>query len=152
MRAFALGSLVALMTVPSAAQAPQREEIKISEFYVREDESEGDRVVHNVGFKLTGRDATDLSCSTTNPVFPRPTQAATCGNSKYRFSLHPGTDNSDFALMIYHEMGTGVSLWGQGNVPSICRAGGAGQDDYVCNQVGGPTTIVIDSTLPPVDH
>lgn len=37
-----------------------------------------------------------------------------------------------------------VGFYGQGNMPTICRAGGNGPLDYVCQQVS-PVTIVIDS-------
>lgn len=38
--------------------------------------------------------------------------------------------------------------WGEGDVFTYCHAGGLG--DLLCNQVN-PTTIVIDSTPPPVN-
>ncbi|PHH71952.1 hypothetical protein CDD82_6244 [Ophiocordyceps australis] len=151
MRVLVLGSLVALATATLPAQSQQREEIKIADFYVRQDVFNGAKVVHAVGFKLAGRDTTDLACYTTEPVFPNPTEAGTCGDSTYRFTLHQGTDAAEFALRIYHQVDPSIGLWGQGNVPSVCHAGGAGPDDFVCNQVGGPVSIFIDNTRPRVD-
>lgn len=35
-------------------------------------------------------------------------------------------------------------FYGEGNVPTYCRAGGNGPQDFVCTQVN-PTTIVISA-------
>ena len=35
-------------------------------------------------------------------------------------------------------------FYGEGDIGTVCRAGGNGPDDYVCLQVT-PTTIVIDA-------
>ena len=59
-----------------------------------------------VDFKLEGDDAHALGCTAQSPAWPNPAEVATCGSSKYRFSLHPGRDGSEFGLRVYHELGT----------------------------------------------
>lgn len=57
-----------------------------------------------VHFKLSGRDAVELDCMAQSPKFPEPNEVVTCGNSDYRFSLHPGTGGVEFGLRIYHKL------------------------------------------------
>ncbi|KAF6794979.1 hypothetical protein CSOJ01_13557 [Colletotrichum sojae] len=146
---FTLATAAALLGASAlAAPAPQTEEprpsenIDISNFYVRKQQ---DGTITNVNFLLKGDDAADLACVGDNPGLP--SDVITCSDSKYRFTLREGSE-SEFALRIYHELGLAVGYWGEGDVPTYCRAGGLG--DLLCGQVAG-TTIVIDNTPPPVN-
>ncbi|KAL0261902.1 Effector protein PevD1 [Diplodia seriata] len=131
----------AIATAAPAAQstgAPDPatyENIDIADLTVRKNDG-----IQSVSFKLSGKDATDLDCSASNPGLP--SDVITCGETKYRFALYSGTE-SEFALRIYHELGLAVGFYGEGEVPTYCHAGGNGPDDFVCSQVN-PTTIVID--------
>ncbi|KAH7310659.1 hypothetical protein B0I35DRAFT_412139 [Stachybotrys elegans] len=133
-------------------QARDTENIDVADLFIRKySHSNGTTTVSAVGFKLTGDENSDLDCFQENPVFPAPNSVAICGDSKYRFSLHPGeSEEYEFSLRIYHELGTAFGRWGQGNVPTYCRAGGLGGGDFVCTQVN-PTTIVITSGGPPIN-
>ncbi|KFA68996.1 hypothetical protein S40285_08702 [Stachybotrys chlorohalonatus IBT 40285] len=128
------------------------ENIDIEDMYIRKySHSNGTTSVSAVGFTLSGDENTDLDCQQMNPDFPIPSTVQTCGDSKYRFSLHPGQSNEyEFSLRIYHELGPAVGRWAQGNVPTYCRAGGNGPGDFLCSQVS-PTTIVITSDPPPIN-
>ncbi|ODA77267.1 hypothetical protein RJ55_06894 [Drechmeria coniospora] len=125
------------------------ESIEISKLIVRKYVSESGTAINVVDFKLAGNDGIGIECTARNPAFPTPNEVTTCGNSKYRFSLHSGNAGSEFSLRVYHELGTAVGYYGQGNVPTYCHAGGDGPGDYVCFQIA-PVVIVIDSTSPPV--
>lgn len=161
-------ALAALASAVPTSQPRPSESIAISKLIVRKYVTGADVRIDVVDFRLAGDDAAELGCTTMRPAFPVPTEAATCGTSKYRFSLHPGSDGAEFSLRVYHELGTAfvppspglstlhadaaarVGFWGQANLPTVCRAGGAGPGDYVCEQVA-PLTIVIDNTPPPVE-
>ncbi|OJD31756.1 major allergen alt [Diplodia corticola] len=135
---FGAAATVAAAPTPQSTGAPDPatyENIDIADLTVRKNDG-----IQSVSFKLSGRDAADLGCSASDPGLP--SAVITCGESKYRFALYAGAE-SEFALRVYHELGTAVGFYGEGDVPTNCRAGGNGPDDYVCSQVT-PTTIVID--------
>ncbi|KAJ6443792.1 nuclear distribution protein nudE [Purpureocillium lavendulum] len=147
---FIAASLAALVGAVPTSEPKPSENIDISDFIVRKDSSPSGTKINVVDFKLKGRDAENLSCTAQSPEFPAPKEVTTCGDSKYRFSLHAGNGGSEFSLRVYHELGLAVGYWGQGDVPTYCHAGGNGPNDYACVQVA-PVTIVIDNTPPPVD-
>lgn len=94
--------------VALAAAAPQPnpdmyENIDISDFTVRKDQGPDGAKINAVYFKLSGEDATDLTCEKSNPGLP--SDVITCGESKYRFSLKEGTGEYEFGLDLYHELG-----------------------------------------------
>jgi len=98
---FTLTTITAfLSTIAAAAPAPQTpqptETVSITDFFVRNHGSTPDAV----GFQLTGRNATDLACTATDPTL---LTVYLCGESKYRFSLINGT-TTDYGLRIYHEL------------------------------------------------
>ncbi|KAF4779554.1 hypothetical protein HER10_EVM0004916 [Colletotrichum scovillei] len=146
---FTLATVTSLFGVAAlAAPAPQEteeprpyENIDIADLSVRKQQN---GTVTNVSFLLSGNNATDLACQGATGV---PSDVITCGESKYRFTIRPGKE-TEFALRIYHELGLAFGYWGEGDVFTYCHAGGLG--DLLCNQVN-PTTIVIDSTPPPVN-
>ncbi|KJZ68913.1 hypothetical protein HIM_08864 [Hirsutella minnesotensis 3608] len=146
--ATACSFLAALAAAAPAGEEKPHENIEIQDFTVRKDVSNGTKI-NVVDFNLSGRDAKALGCTAQNPTFPKPSEVVTCGDSKYRFSLHAGSDNNEFSLRIYHELSVAFGYWGQQDVPTYCHAGGNGQD-FVCSQVP-PTIIVIDNTPPPVE-
>ncbi|KAK2595460.1 hypothetical protein QQS21_006800 [Conoideocrella luteorostrata] len=145
-----LYALAAAVSAAPASEPKPSENIEISTLYVRKYVTGDSKRIDSVSFKLKGRDADGLDCAVSNPDFPTPNKVTTCGESKYRFTLHPGTDGSEFSLRIYHELGTAVGFFGQGNAPLYCHAGGNGAGDYVCAQVA-PLTIVINNDPPPVN-
>lgn len=73
------------------------ENIDIADLYVRKNEG-----IQSVSLKLSGKNATDLDCSASNPGLPA--EVFTCGESKYRFAIDKG-ETTEFALHIYHELG-----------------------------------------------
>ncbi|OAQ93996.1 hypothetical protein VFPFJ_00104 [Purpureocillium lilacinum] len=152
MHALALvtASLATLAGAVPTSESKPSENIAISNFTVRKDSSPSGTKINVVDFKLSGKDASNLSCTAQSPDFPTPKEVTTCGDSKYRFSLHAGKDGNEFSLRIYHELGLAVGYRGQGNVPTYCHAGGNGPTDFVCTQVA-PVDIVIDNTPPPID-
>jgi hypothetical protein len=157
MHAFTLatGFLAALASAAPAATSARQdsgEDITITNFLVRKyNQDNGTKTINVVDFKLSGDDATDLSCSASNPEFPNPNNVNTCSDSKYSFSLHPGlTDDVEFSLRVYHELGTAFGYWGYSDVPTVCRAGGNGAGDYVCTR-SGETSIRISSSPPPIN-
>lgn len=102
---FSTTALSALLSaVSTASPVPQTattgsESIAITDFYVR-------KVTTGpvaISFNLTGTNATDLLCSSSDLGFP--SAVIICGDSKYRFALYPGTA-TDYALRLYHELGT----------------------------------------------
>ncbi|KAI1800303.1 hypothetical protein F4811DRAFT_556970 [Daldinia bambusicola] len=134
------------MATPQDAKL-ESEDVSITDFYVHKAGANGATAgtVDGVSFKLSGKDAKDLSCSAgakevTNGL---PTDVITCGDSKYRFAVLAGSDASTFTLRVYHELGTAVGFSGHGDVPTYCHSGGL--DTMVCSQVQSPVTIHIDS-------
>jgi hypothetical protein len=115
MRAFTVAtSLFAALAAAAPASNVARqdsdpsENIEIKDFLVRKyNEDSGSVTINVVDFKLSGDNATDLSCTAQNPPWPEPTEVFTCGDSKYRFSLQPGQEGGEeFGLRVYHELGT----------------------------------------------
>ncbi|KAG6068855.1 hypothetical protein E4U32_007234 [Claviceps aff. humidiphila group G2b] len=97
-----------------------------------------DNKVKHVFFKLSGRDAKGLECRADN--LPYPDRAVfNCGDSKYRFGLHTGTDGHPFALDIYHELGPAFGWWGVGNVEVNCHSVDTGAETRYCGQYGNAT-------------
>lgn len=88
---------------------PMSEDVSITLFSVHKAGANGTSggVVDGVSFKLSGEDATDLSCSATASTVTSglPTDIITCGDSKYRFELLEGPDASTFTLKVHHELG-----------------------------------------------
>lgn len=74
------------------------ENIDIADFTVRKN----DGAVQSVSLKLSGKNATDLDCSASNPALP--SEVITCGATKYSFALVQGS-TSDYGLRVYHELG-----------------------------------------------
>ncbi|KAJ8110291.1 hypothetical protein OPT61_g6833 [Boeremia exigua] len=120
----------------SAPDPSTYENVDITGLYIRKNNG-----IQNAGFKLTGDNATDLACEI-GPVAELPSEVVTCGDSKYRFGLTKG-ESSEFGLAVYHETGLASGKYLIGDVPTYCRAGGNGPDDFVCNQVGDYLTFVL---------
>ena len=92
-----LSTLAVAVPTPQTSEPSPSETTTITDFLVRRHGS----IVDVVDFKLTGRNATDLACTSSNPTL---LTVYICGESKYRFSLINGTA-SDYGLRIYHELG-----------------------------------------------
>ena len=95
----------AFAALATAAPSTSSENIDIGELLVRKNETADATDINAVYFKLNGTDATNLVCQASNPKFP--SDVITCGESKYRFALYPGSDDYEFALRLYHELGVG---------------------------------------------
>ncbi|PFH55775.1 hypothetical protein XA68_17640 [Ophiocordyceps unilateralis] len=130
----------------SAPDSKPTERVVITDFTVRQEWSFRGTRIRAVDFRLTGRNARGISCTVRDPEFPKPREAASCRDSKYRFMLYEGTRIDEFRLHIYHEMGLAVGLQGIGSVPTCCRDGGNGPNDYLCLQTLPTNAIDIDST------
>ncbi|WYZ39561.1 hypothetical protein EsH8_III_001475 [Colletotrichum jinshuiense] len=136
-----LGASAIAAPAPQESDAPRpSENIDIADLSVRKHEN---GTVTNVSFTLSGNNATDLPCQGATGI---PSDVITCSESSYSFTIRAGSE-TEFSLRIYHALGLAFGYWGEGDVPTYCHAGGLG--DLLCNQVY-PTTIVIDSTPPPV--
>ncbi|KAG6117325.1 hypothetical protein E4U13_001183 [Claviceps humidiphila] len=136
MKASTILSLVGAALVsaaPAVDNTPRdniRELCQITDFFLQKT---GEQVTH-LSFKLSGRDAQDLLCSADNIPFPDARKGYVCGDSKYRFSLRPGTEGAEYGLMIAHELGDAAGWWGVGNVPTNCHTAGTGINDMACGQ------------------
>ena len=95
---FTLATAAAIFGATALAQTT--ENIDIRDFSLWKSE---DGTPLSASFKLSGDDATDLSCSV-DPIPQIPTDVITCGETKYRFALENGSE-SEFGLRIYHELG-----------------------------------------------
>ncbi|KAF3054911.1 hypothetical protein GL218_07635 [Daldinia childiae] len=147
MRFTATAVTALLFGANTMAQDLKSEDITITDFSVHKAGASGASAgtVDGVSFKLTGKDAKDLSCSATASQITSgvPTSVITCGDSKYRFALLDSPDTSTFALQVFHELGTGSGFSGLGNIGTYCHSGGL--DNMVCTQTQSPITIHIDS-------
>jgi hypothetical protein len=136
MKYFALASTLLATVFAAPAAQGRTENIDITDFFVRKT---GDKIVA-FDFKLSGNDAKDLVCKT-GAIASLPSDTITCGDSNYRFVLTKGKE-TEFALSIYHQTGIASGLYASGTVPTHCRAGGAGPDDFICGQVGAVTIVI----------
>ncbi|KAH6953800.1 hypothetical protein BKA56DRAFT_625462 [Ilyonectria sp. MPI-CAGE-AT-0026] len=128
MRAFT--AITALFAVAvAAAPAPPKEDVWVSNFVVRKTSSTEGTSIQVVSF-----DIPDFHCEASNPSFP--SAATQCDDgSTYFFSLVPSTEESaEFALEITRHFKDSSILFGSGAVPTTCRKGGNGPNDYVCTQ------------------
>ncbi|KAL6712659.1 hypothetical protein ACN47E_000536 [Coniothyrium glycines] len=114
------------------------ENIDISDYILRKNNG-----IQSISFKLSsGATTTDISCSI-SAVPSIPSDVVTCGTSAYRFGVVANPNGgSEPGIAIYHQTSPFAGKWGTGAVATYCRAGGAGPDDFVCQQKN-PTTIVI---------
>ena len=96
---FTIAAAVALFGAVSLAD---NEKVEVANFSARKT---GDGSIENAKFQITGQDVIGQDCNleTTTQI---PTDTITCGDIKYRFALEQG-DQTEFALHIYHELGTG---------------------------------------------
>ncbi|QPH04156.1 hypothetical protein C2857_000932 [Epichloe festucae Fl1] len=95
-----------------------------------------DYVYFELSGKNSGKNATGLICDVSNLVYPEPTHATQCGNSKYYFQLLPGTDGHQYRLSILHD-DDGLVL-GSANVPTRCIRVRYGT---LCGQKRDPVSI-----------
>ncbi|KAF2997389.1 hypothetical protein E8E13_004905 [Curvularia kusanoi] len=116
------------------------ENIDITDFYVRKNDG-----IQGASFKLSGKNATDLECSIGATTLP--SKVVTCGDSDYRFGLTKG-DTTEFGLAIYHQTSPFAGLYAIGDAPTYCHAGGNGPDDFVCQQIGALTIVIVDQNYP----
>lgn len=104
MRAAAIFSrFFVVFAAAASAETEPSETVEIFNFMVRKDVSENGTQIDVVDFKLNGMDANGLGCTGQAPAFT-PSELVTCGGSKYRFSLHAGTDGAEFSLRIFHDL------------------------------------------------
>ncbi|KAI2610365.1 uncharacterized protein GGS25DRAFT_488484 [Hypoxylon fragiforme] len=126
---------------PAGQAAPASgEDVTIKSFSAHKVGADGASAgnIDGISFKLTGRDATDLTClASFDKVQGLPTDVINCADGKYRFRVAAGADSNSFAVTIYHEVGTAAGFSGESVVPVNCRSGG--QDTEVCSQVADAT-------------
>ncbi|KAH7078934.1 hypothetical protein BKA63DRAFT_488630 [Paraphoma chrysanthemicola] len=113
------------------------ENIDIADYYLRKNNG-----IQAVGFTLSGDSAKNVSCSIGASTVP--SEVVTCGTSDYRFGLiEPEAGSfSDVGLAIYHETSPFAGKSGNVTVPTYCRAGGNGPDDFVCSQTSFVTVVI----------
>ncbi|KAJ4374007.1 hypothetical protein N0V83_002746 [Neocucurbitaria cava] len=117
------------------------ENINIADYTLRKNNG----TIQAVYFKLSGNNATGIVCET-GAVPTVPSEVVTCGTSDYRFGVVEdpnGGEDTDVGLAIYHQTSPFAGKMGTGSVPTYCRAGGNGPEDYVCQQTDAVATIVI---------
>ncbi|KAF2451794.1 hypothetical protein P171DRAFT_426247 [Karstenula rhodostoma CBS 690.94] len=115
---------------------PSTDNVDITNFYLRKNPS-----IQNAGFTLSGNNGT-VKCEI-GAVESLPSTVVVCGDSKYRFGLIEATTaGAEVGVRLYRETGTAVGITGEGDVPSYCRAGGNGPDDFVCQQTGELTIVI----------
>lgn len=117
------------------------ENVDISGLTIRKN----DNGIQNASFKLSGQDGTDIPCEI-GAVPSLPSEVVTCGTSDYRFGLTKGK-STEFGLAIYHETGASAGKYAIGDAPTYCRAGGDGPDDFVCQQTGALTIVIVDQNF-----
>ncbi|KAK7726293.1 hypothetical protein SLS57_003379 [Botryosphaeria dothidea] len=88
--------------------------------------------IQSASFKVAG-----VECSSTDAAVFTNNEAVVCGESAYRFRLQGS--NSKYDLTLYKQTGTAVGITGTTTVQPYCHAGGNGQNDFVCTQVGDIT-------------
>ncbi|OJD30536.1 major allergen alt [Diplodia corticola] len=86
------------------------------------------------GAKCSQTDSTAL-------VYPRMTEC-TGGAYNYYFQISELETADTWNLTITREVGMNSVVNGSLAVPTYCRAGGNGANDYVCSQVGNSTTVL----------
>ncbi|CAJ2508961.1 Uu.00g139870.m01.CDS01 [Anthostomella pinea] len=145
--ATALLGASAVLASPSARKVDARssETVAVTDFFVHEvlttAANSTSAVVDSVAFTINAVEATNLACFAETGV---PSEVVTCGDSKYRFALYPGTASYDsFALRLYHETGLASGRYGEGPIPVYCHAGGG--EALACSQVITPVHLIIDS-------
>jgi hypothetical protein len=130
---FAAAALAAPAAIPQDVPA-YVETVTVTKFFLRKNTETG--TIDSVDFKLSGDDATDISCAISAPTLP--SETITCGdNSPYRFILTKSTDATrEVELSIYHQTGQASGIWNAAPAPALyCHAGGNGAGDFVCQQI-----------------
>ncbi|KAF1365783.1 hypothetical protein EJ07DRAFT_170514 [Lizonia empirigonia] len=130
--AAALAAPAPQSTGSSASSSRSYENINISSFSLRKNPS-----IQNAGFKLSGNNATNLACEI-GAVPNLPSEVVICGTSDYRFGLVQGND-TEYGLAVYHQTGAFAGMYAIADVPTHCRAGGDGPEDFVCEQANALT-------------
>ncbi|KAK7192591.1 hypothetical protein DPSP01_006530 [Paraphaeosphaeria sporulosa] len=120
----------------SAPDPSTYDNVDITDFYLRKNPG-----IQNAGFTLSGNNGT-VQCEI-GAVESLPSAVEVCGDSKYRFGLIEATSTgAEVGLRLYRETGPAVGLTGEGDVPTYCHAGGAGAEDFVCQQVSALTIVI----------
>jgi hypothetical protein len=119
------------------------ENVTVTEFNLFRDETTP--TVQSVNFKLAAEGLTNgpIECTKQNPAIGQ--DVVRCSGTNYFFELLDGTAET-YAVKIYHQLSVGRGLIGTGEVPTICRAGGASR--YLCSQPSG-NEVAITIAPPP---
>ncbi|KAF1841870.1 uncharacterized protein K460DRAFT_292260 [Cucurbitaria berberidis CBS 394.84] len=120
------------------ADTNQYENINIAEYSLRKNDG-----IQSVYFKLSGDNATDLTCQS-GPIPTLPSDNVDCGEgTDYRFVvIKDPNGGSEPGLAINHQTAPFFGKTGTGSVPTYCHAGGNGPNDFVCSQVGAVTIVI----------
>ncbi|TVY84186.1 hypothetical protein LSUE1_G002116 [Lachnellula suecica] len=117
---FAASSLFAVLAAASS------ENVTVEDLFIRDNNG-----IQSAGLTILPANVTCSGNATQLAGYA----VASCGDSVYSFAVN-GSD-SVYSLRIYEAKGVGFGLYGEvTDLPVNCRAGGDGQDDEVCNQVG----------------
>ncbi|KKY13280.1 putative hypersensitive response-inducing protein elicitor [Diplodia seriata] len=120
----------AAATLFAAGLATASTTAKVTDLSIRDNAG-----LQSVSFKVDG--TTD--CSSSDPSTLAGNGANACGDGNppvYTFSVEKN-GASDYQLWLHKNVDGSVrGLNGGGKAPVYCHAGGNGQDDFVCSQVG----------------
>ncbi|KAH7058846.1 hypothetical protein B0J12DRAFT_696520 [Macrophomina phaseolina] len=103
--------------------------VQVTDLSIRDNDG-----LQSVSFKVEGTD-----CSSSDPTTLAGNGANACGDGNppvYTFSVEK-KGGSDYQLWLHKNVDGSVrGLNGGGKAPVYCHAGGNGQNDFVCTQVG----------------
>ncbi|KAI1485879.1 hypothetical protein F5X96DRAFT_682464 [Biscogniauxia mediterranea] len=112
------------------------ETVNITKFTVHKDNG----AVDSYSFHLSGDEAADATCSASGAI---PSDTITCGETKYRFQVSAGVDDSTFNLKIFHELSTAAGSSGVAAITTNCRSGGGNTN--VCEATAPSNVITLTS-------
>ncbi|KAF4122150.1 hypothetical protein GMORB2_7743 [Geosmithia morbida] len=113
---------------------------------VRKIQSGNTTTINSFSLDLSNPDYANTTCTMIDAAGAPPVTAQ-CEDSNgevisYRATIWGSSDSNGagYSVEVVHSLGALTKI-GQEDVPVYCRAGGAGPDDFVCNQVGGSVEI-----------
>ncbi|KAJ2983928.1 hypothetical protein NQ176_g350 [Zarea fungicola] len=141
-----MASLRSLFSLVAAALATE-EQVTVSDFFVHKQASTIGNSINSVSFRLKGA-IQELQCSAGEIAYPEPVKLLSCSDSKYAFTLWPGTSHDDFRVIIHHDVGDRkANLRGAANVATVCDENDVDNaSDVICRQIN-PVSFSIDGPI-----
>lgn len=159
-----MASLRSLFSLVAAALATE-EQVTVSDFFVHKQASTIGNSINSVSFRLKGA-IQELQCSAGEIAYPEPVKLLSCSDSKYAFTLWPGTSHDDFRVIIHHDVGdryvikktlmvhcltrlrcSKANLRGAANVATVCDENDVDNaSDVICRQIN-PVSFSIDGPI-----